>query len=251
MEEEAMTKMKYALERGGDKPLEISWKGNYKNVEVRLKGNLIGEILSKKELFTGQIFQLPDGTTLKVQLTRTWGMKELLLLRNDKPLPGSASDPVFMNTQSSGSIYFIAGANIVLGLFAYFSKIEFMQTLGISIFSVAIGFIFLVLGFFTQRRSRLALMVALIIYSLDCALALFSATPFVLSFVPVLNNIVKPGTSWILKFVYEGSELLGEMTVMATLLFIAIFLRFYFLRAMAQGIGAIREIKKETPATVS
>ena len=47
-----MPKLKYALERGEDKSLEISWKGRWKNTEVRLKGNLLGVIPTKKELRT-------------------------------------------------------------------------------------------------------------------------------------------------------------------------------------------------------
>ena len=37
-----MPKRKYALERGGDKSLEIFWEGSWKNTKVRLNGNLIG-----------------------------------------------------------------------------------------------------------------------------------------------------------------------------------------------------------------
>ena len=145
-----MPKLKYALERGGDKSLEISWKGRWKNTEVRLKGNLIGVIPHQKELRTGQIFQLPDGTSLKVQFVKS----ELRVLRNDKPLPGSISDPVTRLAQAFGIVYFIAGLNIVLGFLALIFQVEFLQTLGFGIISVALGFIFLVLGFFTQRHPR-------------------------------------------------------------------------------------------------
>src|SRR5512136_1169573 len=165
-----MPKREYALERGGDKSLEIFWEGNWKNTTVRLNGNLIGAIPNKAELGTGQIFQLPDGTALRVQLVNN----ELRVLRNDKPLPGSSSDPAAKLAQSFGIIYFIAGLNIVLGFIALIFQVGFLQTLGFGIISVAIGFMFLVLGFFTQRRSLIALIIALIIYSLDTVLALLS-----------------------------------------------------------------------------
>jgi hypothetical protein len=260
--------MKYALERGGDKPLEISWEGNYKNVKVRLNGNLIGEIPSRKELLTRQIFQLPDKTDLKVQLEKIGAGWNLRVLRNDKPLPGSIFDPVYMNAVSFSIIYLIAGVNIVLGLIELVIKIESLQglnimlgfialvmkieslpTLGIGIIAIAIGFIFLVLGFFTQRRSRLALIVALIIHSLDCVLALFSATPFVLSFVYMLYMMVKPGTSWVFKA--QNDIIFWEMIAIAILLFVSILFRYLFLLFMVRGIGAINELKKETPLTVS
>jgi hypothetical protein len=128
---------------------------------------------SQKELRTGRIFPLPDGTSLKVQFF-TSGIR---VLRNDKPLPGSISDPTYRLANAFGVIYFIAGLNILLGFIALFFQVEFLQTLGFGIISAAIGFVFLVLGFFTQRRSRIALIAALIIFGLDCALA-FRLAPF-------------------------------------------------------------------------
>jgi hypothetical protein len=221
LEEEEMPKRKYALERGGDKSLEIFWEGNWKNTKVRLKDNLIGAIPNKKELGTGQIFQLPDGTALRVQLVNN----ELRVLRNDKPLPGSSSDPAAKLAQSFGIIYFIAGLNIVLGFIALIFQVEFLQTLGFGIISVAIGFIFLVLGFFTQRRSLIALIIALIIYSLDTVLALFSG----------FNILALSGD-----FLMRIAPVIGWIII-----------RIGFLMGMGQGVGAINELKKETPPTVS
>jgi len=244
-----MPKRKYALERGGDKSLEISWKGHWKNTEVRLNGNLIGAIPNQKELRTGQLFQLPDGTALRVQLARTWGSRELRVLRNDKPLPGSSSDPVARLAQSFGIIYFIAGLNIVLGFIASIFQVEFLQTLGFGIISVAIGFIFLVLGFFTQRRSRIALIVALIIYGLDCALALFSVAPFLLTVVSMVSTGFNTGVHPVLR--KQAAEWLQDNAALSGILTGIIIVRLAFLRAMGQGVGAINELKKETPPTVS
>ena len=221
-----MPKRKYALERGGDKSLEISWEGHWKNTEVRLNGNLIGAIPNRKELAEGQLFQLPDGTSLRVQLVRPFLSDGFRVLRNDKPLPGSSSDPVARLAQSFGIIYFIAGLNIVLGFIALIFQVEFLQTLGFGIVSVAIGFMFLVLGFFTQRRSLIALIIALIIYSLDTVLVLSSGfnTGFLL-IADILQRIA-PWIAWII-------------------------IRIGFLMGMGQGVGAINELKKETPPTVS
>ncbi|HET7143114.1 MAG TPA: hypothetical protein VFI68_03750 [Anaerolineales bacterium] len=239
-----MPKLKYALERGGDKSLEISWKGRFKNTEVRLKGNLIGVIPNKKVLRTGQIFQLPDGTSLKVQFVKS----ELRVLRNDKPLPGSISDPVTRLAQAFGIIYFIAGLNIVLGFIALFFHVEFLQTLGFGIISVAIGIIFLLLGFFTQRRSLIALMVALIIYGLDCALALFSVVPFLLSVVSMAATVFNIDVHPALR--PQAGEFLQVNAVFIGILTFTIILRLYFLWAMWQGVGAINALKKESPPIV-
>lgn len=239
-----MGKVKYALERGGDKSLEISWKGRFKNTKVRLKGNLIGEIPNKKELMTGKIFQLPDETSLKVQLVKS----ELRVLQNDNPVPGSVSDPITRLGLSFGVIYFIAGLNIVLGVIALVFQVEFLQTLGFGIISVAIGFTFLVLGFFTQRRSRIALAAALIIYGLDCALALFNLLPFLLSIVSMVATVFNIDAHWSLR--RQAGEFLQVNALFIGILTMAIMLRLYFLLSMWQGIGAINALKKGTPPTV-
>lgn len=227
-----MPKRKYALERGGDKSLEIIWEGSWKNTKVRLNGNLIGAIPTKKELRTGQIFQLPDGTALRVQLVNN----ELRVLRNDKPLPGSSSDPAARLAQSFGIIYFIAGLNIALGFIALIFQVEFLQTLGFGIISVAIGFVFLVLGFFTQRRSLIALIIALIIYGLDTVLVLFSLFNIVLA----LSSGFKTGFLLIADILQRIAPWIGWIVI-----------RIGFLIGMGQGVGAINELKKETPPPVS
>lgn len=240
-----MPKLKYALERGEDKSLEISWKGLYKNTEVRLKGNLIGVIPNKRELRTGRIFPLPDGTSLKVQFF-TSGLQ---VLRNNKPLPGSPFDPAYRLANAFGVIYFIAGLNIVLGFLALFFQVEFLQTLGFGIISAAIGFIFLVLGFFTQRRSRIALIAALIIYGLDCALALFSLAPFLLTVVSAVVTGFNFDIHWALR--RQAGEFLQVNALFIGILTSTIIMRGYFLWWMWQGIGAISALKKESPSSVS
>ena len=230
-----MPKRKYALERGGDKSLEISWKGQWKNTEVRLNGDLIGAIPNQKELRTGQLFQLPDGTALRVQLVNNG----LRVLRNDKPLPGSSSDPVARLAQSFGIIYFIAGLNIVLGSIASIFQVEFLQTLGFGIISVAIGFIFLVLGFFTQRRSLIALIIALIIYCLELVLVLFIV--FVLDRGhKIITNIVAP--------VLTGDNLMDKVFLIL-LSALIIFFSIGIPIAMGRCIVAINKLKNKTPPT--
>ena len=240
-----MPRLKYALERGGDKSLEISWKGQWRTTEVRLKGKLIGAIPSRKELRTGQNLQLPDGTSLKIQLVKS----ELRVLRNDKPLPGSISDPATRLAQSFYIIYFIAGLNIVLGFIALSFQVEFLQTLGFGMISVAIGFMFLVLGFFTQRRSRIALIVAVVSYGLDCVLALLSVAPFLLSVVSVVSTGFNIGVPAALRV--QAGETLQVNAVFVGALTFTIILRLYFLRTMGQGVGAINALRKESPPTVS
>jgi hypothetical protein len=240
-----MPKLKYALEPGGDKTVEISWIGRWKNTVVQFKGNILGTIPNQKELRKGQIFQLPDGTSLNVQLF-TSGLR---VLRNNTPLPGSSSDPARLLAQAFQSIYIIAGFNIVLGFIAILFQVEFLQTLGFGIISVAFGFIFLVLGFFTQRRSLVALIFALVIFGLDCVLALINLAPFILYLVSIVATIFNINVDPALRpkagmFLQINAVFIGIVT------FTTIY-RAYFLWAMWQGIGAINALKKETPPAFS
>ena len=54
-----MPKQNYALERGGEKSLEISWKGRFINFEVRFEGNLLGTIPNKKNYRKDRYFNYP------------------------------------------------------------------------------------------------------------------------------------------------------------------------------------------------
>lgn len=59
----------------------------------------------------------------------------------------------------------IGGVNLVLGLLAVFWRSEALLGMGAS--SIIFGLIFVVLGFFVQRKSAVALILAIIIFVLD------------------------------------------------------------------------------------
>lgn len=163
--------VRFALERGGQKSLEVSFTGrSWKNTEVRLNGDLVGSFPDKKAVTAGQEFPLPDGSVLNVQLVH----RLLRLLRNGAPVPGSAYDPVTMLSTSCGMIYALAGLNIVLGLIAWVLKVDYLRSLSYGAVSIAVGLILLVLGLLAQRRSLVALIVAMGVACLYMAFVLLS-----------------------------------------------------------------------------
>jgi len=167
-----MPKQSYALETGGEKRLDISWKGMFKNVDVVLDGQSIGVIPDQKTLMQGQEFPLEDGSILKVQLKRNVTASELQVTRNGQPLPGSSSDPNTRHKNAYIIVYFIAGLNLVLGLLAGVFNVAFVQSLGIGFASIILGLIYLVLGFFVQKKSSLALILAIFLFITDSFLGL-------------------------------------------------------------------------------
>jgi hypothetical protein len=210
-----MPKRDFALEPGGLKRLEIEWKAFWKNITIRLDGSPVGTIANQKELASGREFDLPDGSKIKVQLVSGLYGAELRVLRNGQPLPGSDSDPATRLKNAYVIIYFIAGLNLVLGLLAGFLQVEFLQSIGMGWISVLYGLIFLVLGWFVQRRSMLALILSIGLYTLDGLVYLY------------------------LIFNGGGSPALTS-----------IFMRVILLIPMIQGIGALQSIKKASDQAV-
>jgi hypothetical protein len=162
-----MPNQSYALEEGGEKRLMLSWKGAFNDLNVELDGRSIGMIPNQKALIEGQTFPLEDGSTLKVQLNRSLMSTELQVLRDGQPLPGSASDPHTRYKNAYMLIYFIAGLNLVLGILASVLNITLLQDLGIGFASILVGMVYLILGFFVQRKSSLALILAIILFAAD------------------------------------------------------------------------------------
>lgn len=205
-----MAKMLFTLEPGGEKRLQVSWKGMYKETSVFLDDQLVGTIQGQKALAAGQDFTLIDGSVVHVQLVTKVFNTELQVLRNGQPLPGSATDPQARLKAAYIITYFIAGLNLVLGLVATLFQVEFLQQLGIGFYSLIFGLIFLVLAIFIQRKSMVSLILAIIIFIVDG----------VLGFVFSVIAGVTPSTTGILG-------------------------RVILLIPMFQGIGAIKALKKQ------
>jgi hypothetical protein len=214
IEEEEMPRQSYSLEENGPKRLEVSWKGIWKKFTVTLDGNVIGTMEGQKELKKGREYPLPDESLLKVQLVQKLAAVELQVLRDGKPLPGSASDPEQRFKTAYQIIFFIAGLNLVLGLISELLEVEFLLSLGLGIGSVFFGLVFLGLGFWVRTGSLVGLILTIVIFGLDGVLGFYSA----------IDAGFEPG--------------LG-----------GIFARIILLIPMIQGVGAIRELeKKETLA---
>lgn len=206
-----MPKQSFALEAGGTKRLEISWKGLWKDVTISMDGTPIGVIPNQKALSAGQEFRAPDGSTIKAQLVNKMMSTELQVLRNGQPLPGSASDPETRWKAAYGIVYFVAGLNMILGFVSYFLNVEFLQQIGIGFGSILFGLVFLLLGFFVQRKSNLALILAIIIFALDGLLGIVLAAAQ--GYTPGVGGIIA---------------------------------RIILLVPMVQGVGAIKTLKSQS-----
>jgi len=203
-----MPKQSYALEPNGPKRLEISWKWMWKNIEVALDGQLLGTIPDRKALRQGQTFQLPDGSPLHVQFVQGLATSGLNVTRNGRPLPGAVGDPGQRLKLAYGVLFFIGGLNLLLGLLAILLESDFLRELGLGWFSIGFGLAFLVLGYLALRGSAAALIVGVVLLSLDAIAGV------------------------VLVIAAGGSPAIG-----------GIVMRIFFIIAVAQGIGAAKEMK--------
>lgn len=161
-----MPSRKLALDPGGPKRLTVSWSGLWKNIAIHLDGAEVGSIPSKVELQQGRSFTLPDASILHVKLTQGFANVELQVTRDGRPLPGSASDPAEQVKQAGYIVYFIAGLSGVVGIAALF-QVQILLEMGLDWTSLVGAAIYAPLGFFTLRRSKAALIIAIALFILD------------------------------------------------------------------------------------
>jgi len=208
-----MPKMKYAIEKGGSKRLEISWKGNWKGFTVRLDGNEIGTIADSEQLKTGQTFSLEDGSLLTVQLVGRSIFPYLRLLRDGQPLPSPGPEPAKRLSIAYKLTFLIGGMNIIAGLIGTFFRADLLPFPNMGLLSIVVGCFLFLLAFFIMRMSRIALAIVVGLFALD---TVFFAMFF-------RQNL--PRVGFILVVVF----------------------RIFVLFAIAQGFGAIRALKQSQP----
>lgn len=203
-----MPKQQLALEPGGAKRLEISYGMNWKNISIKLDGREIGVIPDQKALKEGRAFKLDDGSDLSLQLARSAFSTELRVLRNGKPLPGSASDPATKLTTSYSVIFFVGGLSAVIGLLAEVGNVEFLRGFGAGWFTVIVGVIFIGLGFLVRQRMLLALYAAIALYALDAVLLVVTAVGVPGGRAPVSGIVLHV---IFLIFMYQGVGAIQEL----------------------------------------
>lgn len=169
-----MPTKKFSLQRNGQKRLEVSWDRGYRNITVKIDGQQIGVIPDKEQLKTGKTFNFKDGKTLSLQLVSTWSSPQLQILLNGEPIPGSATDPQNNLDNAAATAYFVAVMSGLVGLLTVLN-VEFFRDLQLDplgLFMVA-G-IFVVLALNIKRGSKLALIFAILLFSLDTFTAAYA-----------------------------------------------------------------------------
>jgi hypothetical protein len=204
-----MPKKQFTLENNGQHQLELTWKSFWKDFTVYLDGAPLGT-LKPRELRAGQSYSLPDGSELKVKLRQSLLAAELEVLQNERPLPGSATDPLQRVKQAYTVIFIIGGFNLLLGIAGIFMETELMSLLGAGWGTAVFGIFLLALGWLTKARlSQPALITAIVMYLADSLLGI----------IAIISAGGTPGAA-------------------------SIIIRIIFIAVMAQGAIALNTIKQ-------
>ncbi|MDO8915811.1 MAG: hypothetical protein Q7W16_07005 [Coriobacteriia bacterium] len=216
---------RYALERGAEKSLEISFDGPiWKNTQIRLDGELVGSFPDKKAFAAGAAFPLPDGSVLHAQFAH----RMPVLLRDGVPVPGSATDPVQTLRTACGILYAIAGSNVALGLIAWGFEWEYLRTMSYGPVSIAVGLVLFVLGLLAQRRSVVALIAAIGVASLHMAFVVLCG--FVAGVMVTEDTFLLRWAALMLEYMSVPLGFLGG--------------GIFALIPLGRAVGAIRQLKK-------
>lgn len=152
-----MTVQQYALEVGSPPRLELEWESYMRDFQVRFDGEEIGRInTGKRSLREPHHFTLPDGSQLSIRLNEGGLTEELELLRDGKPLPGSAADPFTKFSAAIRTSFFWGVALIFAGLVAALTQSDILRQLIFSPASALFGIALLFVAYWMSRQSPLA-----------------------------------------------------------------------------------------------
>jgi hypothetical protein len=167
-----VTTKRFALQPGGAPRLEISWRYGFKDVVIKVDGLEIGRVSDPSELKLGREFALGDGSTLRVELVSKFHTRELRVLRNGEPLPGSSSHPQTIQRAAYGLLYAIAAFTAIFGVAAIASHNEKLGGVAGGIGMLVEAAIYALLAWRVSRRSLIALYIALVLFVADTAFSL-------------------------------------------------------------------------------
>ena len=169
--------MAYTIEAGGEKRIEIFTSAKWRQTEIWFDGSLAAT-LSQKELSSGYDLPISDGSILNFKLAKfAFQPHRLQITRNGQPIYKtitSYDNAMFVNN-AAYMVYIVAIINLVVGVISIFIDIDAFAPFKFGWSNIIFGAIFLVLGFFAQRRSFVALLLFILVFGVDSFFAFVSA----------------------------------------------------------------------------
>lgn len=150
----------------GQKPrLEVVWKPAFEETSFYLDDEHVATVL-KRDLKDGRILPLGDGSQLETRLRRDFFGFSLELARDGRPLPGSPGALKPPHKLAYRILYLLAGLSLG-GSLVFFSRPEAELGRIHPGWVLASGFVYLVCGMYTHRRSATALVLGIVFFTGD------------------------------------------------------------------------------------
>jgi hypothetical protein len=183
----------YFLDTEKKEKLELQWKGSYKDFTIKLDNNELDIIKTKKELKKGREFVTGYNKKLEIRLVRQLGIIfRIEILFNDKPVPGTMTDPQRQLTGLFYFILFIALLYIISGIAGLISGIPAFSDHGIGLNSIIYGVLFIMMGLMiSKRQSMFALIAVVSLIGLDIIFVLIRITEYGVKSNPWPTIVIK------------------------------------------------------------
>lgn len=168
----------YSLDKEQKQILGLSWKGKYKNLELKLNNKPLGKIDNRQELIQGKEFEISHDKKLFVKLVREMHLyTELELLVNGFPLEKSMTHPVKKLNDVFLLIVFIAAFNLITGLLGLVTDAVVFEELGMGFWNIIYAGIFIILGIMIrEKKSMFAMTSVIVVMLLDILFSLLFLT---------------------------------------------------------------------------
>jgi hypothetical protein len=168
----------YLLDKDQKQILGLTWKGKYKNLELRLNNKPLGKIENRQELIQGKEFEISHDKKLSVKLVREMYLfTELEILVNGFPVEKSMTHPVKKLNDVFLLVMFIAAVNLITGLLGLVTDAAVFEELGMGFWNIIYTGIFIILGIMIRERKSMFAMISVIVFMvLDIILSLLFMT---------------------------------------------------------------------------
>jgi len=158
----------FSFEPGGPVRLRIVSKG--RGAEIFVDDARLA-FLSGRALAAGEHFTLADGSELEIAFRNGLWNGGWHVSRNGQPLPGTASDATQRMREAATVLFFCAGATALFSALGA-AGLGFALRLGLNAWTFLDAGLFLVLGLFTHRGSRVALWLGIALFVIESLWAL-------------------------------------------------------------------------------
>ncbi|HPB02473.1 MAG TPA: hypothetical protein PLZ67_05920 [Bacteroidales bacterium] len=169
-----MPSKKYFLDNDKKEMLDLSWKAGFRTVTVSYNGILLST-MNREEASTGKAVELPDGRIVDIKLESGF-FAALTAKINGRHIPGTQGDPKYQLKQIFYLMIVLGILNIIIGLIFAVTDVQIDGLESIGYINVAIGLVYIALGYAVMQGSMTALiLIALILFGDLILAAMYSA----------------------------------------------------------------------------